>query len=211
MQTNYIAFKTDIIRSRYISKREDVQDFFLNIANQVNEKFANSLEAGFIVTHGDEAQCLIKSACAVSVIDIIEFLHESMHPVQLRFGIGFGTLSTKIQKMAIGMDGEAWQNAKDAIDRAHVSHQPAAFSGFNPNIQYPLESLTNLVLFLSSRWSKEQKEAIKYIREGHTQTTIAKLVGVSTAAISKRLVKAGWHEYSHGIEAIKKLLQMIIP
>jgi hypothetical protein len=205
MTLRYIALKTDIIRSRALQERNKVQELFLKAANRMNAQFHLYFESGFIVTHGDEAQALIKIEAVGSVYQMIEALVEMMDPVELRFGMGCGTLNTTVQKMAIGMDGEAWQNAKQAIDIARRSHQIVCFRGFYPDVEKSLEAFANLLLFLHQRWTPEQLEVIRIMRTGQTQAAIAKMLKVSEAAISKRLSAAGWHQYEEGLDALQKL------
>jgi hypothetical protein len=210
MNPRYIALKTDMIRSRTIHDRNQVQELFFKASDWMNTNFHLCFESGFIITHGDEAQALIKITAADSVYQIIEALIEMMEPVELRFGLGCGSLNTKVQKMAIGMDGEAWQNAKEAIDNTRKSHRVVSFRGFNPDLEDGLQSLTNLLLFLHERWTPEQLEVIRIIRTGQTQTTIAKMLGVTEAAISKRLSTSGWRRYYEGRNALQKLLPKAI-
>lgn len=206
MTQHYIAFKTDMVKSKKIPDRGDVQEKFLKVAEDLNSRFSESFESRFVVTHGDEAQGLIKPTAADSVIEIIEALVEGIAPVQLRFGLGFGTLSTRLQEVSIGMDGEAWQKAKSAIEEARHSHQETCFRGFNFRVERLLEALTNLLLFHHSHWTKEQLEVIGWIRRGLSQSSVADLLGVSEAAVSKRLSAAGWRQYLDGKGSLKALL-----
>jgi hypothetical protein len=57
MNTRYIALKTDMIRSRTIHDRNQVQGLFK--ASGINTNFHLCFESDFIITHGDEAQALI--------------------------------------------------------------------------------------------------------------------------------------------------------
>lgn len=206
MTPRYIALKTDMIHSRTLHERDKVQEWFFTAARRINTDFGSCLESGFIITHGDEAQALIKTAAAASAYPFIESLVEMMAPVELRFGLGWGTLSTKTQKMAIGMDGESWQNAKEAIDAARKSRRRVCFRGFPFEMQKELESLANLLLFIHGHWTHEQLQAIQPIRTGETQAAVAKRLRVTEAAISKRLSAAGWREYQDGREVLQELL-----
>ncbi len=202
----YIAIKTDIVHSRKLKKRADFQNRFLNAVKRLNNTFSSSFASNFIVTHGDEAQGLVYTSHAKFLFLIIEELVDSMSIVKLRFGISIGTLSTKLQKDAIGMDGEVWQIAKEAINNANRSKQFINVRGFEESDQEMLEALANLLLLTRSKWSDEQKEAIYMLRQGKSQIETARELGVSEAAISKRLCAAGWRHYKSGVEAIKIFL-----
>lgn len=202
----YLAVKLDMVRSRKLKERAKVQERFLKVIDELNEKFSSSLVSRFVVTHGDEAQGLLKVAHASSLFSIIEYLVYSIPSIHFRFGIGIGTLSTQLQDIAIGMDGEVWQRAKQAIEEVHKSKQFIKFCGFEELDQQMLGALGDLLLWTMWKWSEDQKIAIHLLRKGMSQVEIAHTLGVSEAAISKRLTAAGWRYYETGAEAMKALL-----
>ncbi|NMB01680.1 MAG: hypothetical protein GX971_09240 [Firmicutes bacterium] len=203
----YIAAKFDMVGSRKLHRRSDVQKHFLLMAEDINVKFSDYLEAEFIVTHGDEAQVLLKASQAKWVFRMFEHLSISMAEVDLRCGVGLGTLSTDLQEISIGMDGEAWQNAKHAIDTAKKKRQTIGFFGFDSELQTHLNAIGNLLCHLQARWTKEQTETIRLLSQEHTQKEIAVLLGISQAAVSKRLTAAGWQHYYCGRESLEMLLE----
>lgn len=204
----YIAAKYDMIGSRRLTLRDDIQKHFLHVADEINCKFEGVLEAKFIVTHGDEAQALFSISHAQAAFSVFEHLALAMGEVRFRCGIGLGTLSTTIQQSAIGMDGEAWQNAKHAIDYAKKKRQSIHFYGFEPQLQVHLNALSNLLGFLQAGWTKEQRETILLVSEFATQREIAIHLGVSDVAVSKRLTAAGWNHYQDGRASLDLQLEM---
>lgn len=88
----YIALKTDMIHSRALHERDKIQELFFTAGDRINTDFGSCFESGFIITHGDEAQALVKREAASSVYPIIESLVEMMKPVELRFGLGWGDI-----------------------------------------------------------------------------------------------------------------------
>ncbi|MGE5557383.1 MAG: SatD family protein [Bacillota bacterium] len=204
----YIALKTDIIRSKKILHRDKAQEQFLSTAQAVNRRF--DFISSFVVTHGDEAQGLLAAASAGMLYEIVEFLTESMAPYPLRFGYGYGDLNTRLQQMAIGMDGPAWQRANDAIGNARSSHIQVRMKGFNPGVERGIEVLANMLLWFHGRWTKEQCEAIALLRGGLSQTEAARRLKVSEVAVSKRLAAAGWRYYNEGKQALGILLPQAV-
>lgn len=205
----YIALKLDIIGSRKLNERALVQKSFLSTAATINKKFHGVLEAEFIVTHGDEAQALLKKSNAHMAFRIYEFLSISMRETDFRCGIGLGTLSTSVQKSAIGMDGIAWQNAQEAIQHAKKNRQAIHFVGFDLLIQTHLNALGNLLCYLHKRWTNEQIEAIRLLTQLSTQKEIATCLVISEAAVSKRLAAAGWHYYYDGRKSLELHLKRV--
>lgn len=144
------------------------------------------------------------------VFRIFEYLSVSMAEADLRCGIGLGTLSTELRQTSIGMDGQVWLNAKQAIDNAKKKRQSLSFFGFDQEWQSHLNSIGNLLCYIQARWTKEQIEAIRLLSQGHTQKEIANFLGVSPAAISKRITAAGWQHYYRGRESLETLLMKAV-
>ena len=203
----YIAIKFDMIGSRKLPSRGDVQKHFLSMTEEINAKFHDYLAADFVVTHGDEAQVLLEASNAKWAFSIFEHLSLAMGEVNLRCGIGIGTLSTELQEKAIGMDGEAWQHAKLAIEMAKRKRQTIGFSGFESELQSHLTALANLLCYLQARWTVAQTETIHFVIQGHSQREIAPLLGISEVAVSKRLTAAGWQHYERGRRSLERLLE----
>lgn len=202
----YVAMKFDMVKSRQLPERADIQKRFLHLAREINLKFSRVLEAKFVVTHGDEAQALLKLNNAQAVFSIFEYLSMSLREVDFRCGIGFGALNTPLQETAIGMDGPAWQNAQKAIDLVKRRRQIIHFEGKDAKITEQLNALANLLCYLQSRWTKEQAEAICLLLEARNRKEIATKLGISNAAVSKRLTNAGWRYYAQGKRALQELL-----
>lgn len=206
-RAEFVAVKMDMRSSRRIRDRERAQERFLQIMDALNREFAASIQARFIVTHGDEAQGMLKRGSAPDALAAMERATEGVFPVRLRFGIGMGTLSTPLQPDAIGMDGEAWHAASRALSLARSRRKHVVFSGFGEQIDEQLCALTNLLLYLRNGWSPEQRRAIGLVDAGMMQSAAAAALGVSESAISQRLTSAGWHFYRDGREAVADLLR----
>lgn len=205
-RAEFVAVKMDMRSSRRIRDREQAQGRFLQVMEVLNKESAPSIQARFIVTHGDEAQGMLKRESAPDVLTVIERSIDGVLPVELRFGIGMGTLSTPLQPNAIGMDGEAWHAASRALGLARSQRKHVMFSGFGEQVDQQLCALANLLLYLRNGWSPEQRQAIELVEAGMMQSAAAQALGVSESAISQRLTAAGWHFYKDGREAVASLL-----
>ena len=203
----YFALKFDIVNSRRLPHRDRVQREFLMLAEDINRRFTHVLAAKFIVTHGDEAQALLNKEDAPEAYRIYEYLTIAMRTASLRCGVGLGTLSTDIQDEAIGMDGTAWQNAGAALETAKSKRRAICFQGFEPAFQLHLNALGNLLCYIQSRGTREQVEVIRLLAECSSQKEIAARLGVSEAAVSKRLKASGWQYYYEGRTALELLLK----
>lgn len=203
----FVAVKMDMRSSRRIRDRERAQEQFLQVMESLNRESAPSIQARFIVTHGDEAQGMLKREFSPNVLAVMERAMEGVYPVELRFGIGMGTLSTPLQPDAIGMDGQAWYAASRALDLARSRRKHVMFSGFGEQTDEQLCALANLLLHLRNGWSPEQRRAIELVDAGMMQSAAAEALGVSESAVSQRLAAAGWHFYKDGRNAVISLLR----
>jgi len=90
----YVAIIGDIIGSRNIENRNEVQNKLKDVLNHVNNKYAEDISAKFTITLGDEFQGLLSAGRYV--MDIIQFIERKMYPVKMRFGVGIGKITTDI-------------------------------------------------------------------------------------------------------------------
>jgi len=112
----YIAIIGDIIDSKKIKSRRQIQEKLNRILKHVNEAYYADISAKFIITLGDEFQGLLKSF--EHMLDIVKYIQREMYPVMLRFGIGFGEINTNIFfEAAIGADGPAYYAAREVIEQ----------------------------------------------------------------------------------------------
>ena len=205
-RAEFVAVKMDMRSSRRIRDREQAQERFLQVMDALNREFAASIQARFIVTHGDEAQGMLRPETAPDALAAMERAIEGVFPVRLRFGIGMGTLSTPLQPESIGMDGQAWHAANRALDLARSRRKHVMFSGFGEQTDEQLCAVANLLLHLRSGWSPEQRRAIELMDAGMMQSAVAETLGISESAVSQRLATAGWHFYKDGRVAVISLL-----
>lgn len=202
----FLGVKIDVVRSRRVAEREKLQTRLLAAATQANERFQKVIRAKFVVTHGDELQGLLNTNAPPEFTAILEHFHDAVSPYRLRFGIGFGSVSTQIHEFAIGTDGPVWYHAKAAVDEAARARLHITFRGLDPVDEAALGGLANLMLWMRTRFSKEQQEVVSMIEAGATQSEAAKALAISPAAVSKRLDAAGWRHYREARDAVAPLL-----
>lgn len=106
----YFAIIGDIIASKTISNRSEVQNHLKRILDQVNEEYKSNIASRFSITLGDEFQGLLHSAAHLfELLDTIQF---QLYPTKIRFGIGVGDMNTEIiQETSMGSDGPAYWSA----------------------------------------------------------------------------------------------------
>lgn len=112
---NYIVLIADIIKSKEIDKRNKLQSELQNKLDEISNN-SKGLLSPFTITLGDEFQAVYNKGQYL-LKDIFNILVK-IYPVSIRFAIGWGEITTDInKKSSIGMDGEAFYNARDGLDR----------------------------------------------------------------------------------------------
>lgn len=144
------------------------------------------------------------------LLDLLEHFHDAIRPATCRFGIGFGPLNTRLQPVAIGMDGKAWHEAQDAINMARTQRKTVQIRGMGEDSDCTLSAVLNLLFHIRGGWNDNQLRALSLLESVSTQTQLAQHLGVSSAAISKRLTSMGWRHYEEGRVAFATLLAQAV-
>jgi hypothetical protein len=112
---DYVCVIADIVRSREIEKREELQGALQDTLNEVNRGSKRALASPYTITLGDEFQAVYKS-CETVFADVFKILW-ALHPIKVRFAISRGEVATAINaKKALGMDGPAFHAARAEIE-----------------------------------------------------------------------------------------------
>jgi len=213
----YIAIIADMIGSRTLDARHDVQLRLVETLNQVNRDYEDQIASNFTITLGDEFQGLLVNAS--KLLEIIEIIKAAMHPVDLRFGIGIGEISTEINRMqSIGADGPAYWFARSAIDHLKkendydVSRSQLQLSSKEDWVEVVNDSL-KLCDYVESKWVKSQREFIdlSIMNYGFNldfkQIEIAETFGMSVQMVNKKLQNTGYYQYIRLKQSINDLVQ----
>jgi predicted transcriptional regulator len=173
--------------------------------DEANKVFAPTIVSRFIVTHGDEFQGLLNVEGACNVLQLYDFFRKKLAPVNLRLGIGVGTLNTDLNKKneAIGMDGPAWYRAKESLDKT-AAKSLHLYISFSSKIRTDLINLLiNILMKIEEDWHLTHRQVIEMTKQSMTQEQIAEKLGITQGAISQRLKHARWRNYQQ--------LQSILP
>lgn len=207
-EQKYLVIIGDIVKSRNIKDREKFQENFQKIIEKefkIIEVFeTNAIISSFTVTIGDEFQGVLRNASHLfKFTDDLEYgLNstlanentnrnlEAKQSYALRYGIGIGDITTKINKTAaIGMDGPAFYNARKSIDKAKKNNLRYCFESASEND----ETINALLKWLSSekqKWNFRKFQIIKLFKDSRTQKQIAESLRISQPAVSKILKNA---------------------
>lgn len=212
----HIGIIGDIINSKKIKNRDEVQIKLKSILNSINDEYKDSIAANFIITLGDEFQGLLTSP--EKLMEIIDKIRIEIYPIKIRFGIGIGEIVTEINKeMAIGADGPAYHIARKMIDDLKVSNKANSKISTSGNIKISLSNYNiiielinsnlNLCELIEDRWSEKQRELIsKIIYKKISQREVAEEIGITQSSVQRRLKSSGYYDYLNSRNTINRAL-----
>jgi len=214
----YIAIIGDIKKSKEIEDRKSVQNKLEETLNMINEKYGKGISAKFTITLGDEFQGLLSSGRFV--MNIIEEIQREMYPVEIRFGVGIGHITTDINsEMAIGADGPAYHKAREAIEflkedeqknKTNASDIRIKSDGDNEATTIMLNTILSLLAVVKAGWSDRQREIIwDTIKYQDGQAKSADRLDVVQSSIQRGLNNGNYYAYKDAIDIISKEMDCI--
>ena len=217
-QSPYIAVIGDIKDSKRMKDRNQVQEKLQAKLYEINEKYATEIASKFMITLGDEFQGLL--SCGANTLQIITEIEQSMYPVKLRFGVGIGEITTKINPdMAIGADGPGYYKARAAIEylkenekrkQTIMSDIRFEVDGENQGITTMINTMLSLLTVIKSSWSDRQREVIwDMLQTQDSQVNVAKRFKIQQPTVQKILASGKYYAYKEALDTIGKALEEI--
>ena len=215
----YLALIADVIDSKMVQERLDLQKQVEKTLQKMNEIFGDYLASRFTLTLGDEFQALLK--VDAPVFQIIDTLRSELNPTQLRFGIGFGEIVTAIDPLqSVGADGPAYWNARAAINFVHQKNDygntQIYFSSGKENQDFFVNALIASGEAIRSGWRESQEEILLNLlkrsvySETFSQQDLAQSLGLNPSALSKRLKSSSIRVYLRGRAAALASIQSTV-
>lgn len=150
-------------------------------------------------TAGDELQvALTDPAAALSVV------LELTRTGQWSVGLGVGEVESPLPASVRAARGEAFVNARDAVDRAKKTPTRLAITA--PSGGADAEALVRLLIELRDRRSPEGWEVYDLLAAGHSQREAAARLGVSQGAVSLRAKAAALRAEEAAVPALERVL-----
>ena len=180
----YCAIIGDINQSRALPERAKIQRKFQNAIDIVNREYKEEIASKFILTLGDEFQGLLHRA--TESYRLVRRFQDIMVGVPFAFGIGIGSLATSLKKEALGMDGECFHHAREALQQAKKNKREVYFFFNDPFL--PL--VNTIVAILEKEWkllNPKQKKIAQLMKEINRQQEVARKLNVTQQYISKVL------------------------
>lgn len=215
----YLALISDVIDSKMVQERIDLQKQIEKTLQKMNELFGDYLASRFTLTLGDEFQALLE--VNAPVFQIIDTLRSELNPTQLRFGIGLGEIVTAIDPLqSIGADGPAYWNARAAINLVHQKNDygntQIYFSSGKENQDFFVNALIASGEAIRSGWRDSQEEILLNLlkrsvySESFSQQDLAQSLSINPSALSKRLKSSSIRVYLRGRAAALASIQSTV-
>ena len=214
----YLALIADVIDSKMVQERFDLQKQVEKTLQKMNELFGDYMVSRFTLTLGDEFQALLK--VDAPIFQIIDTLRSELTPTQLRFGIGLGEIVTAIDPLqSVGADGPAYWNARAAINFVHQKNDygntQIYFSSGKENQDYFVNAFIASGEAIRSGWRESQEEILLNLlkrsvySENFSQQDLAQSLGLNPSALSKRLKSSSIRVYLRGRAAALACIQRL--
>lgn len=140
----------------------------------------------YTITLGDEFQAVFTKADGLFA-DLFRIL-ALLYPVKVRFSLGIGSIATPInEEQAIGMDGPAFHQAREGIDRLKESGFLFSIRAGQGN-ETPLKIVNSSLQLLSheiQKWKKNRLSIFYLMNEGYDYKEIADQLNISQPAFYK--------------------------
>lgn len=185
MKRKKIVLIGDIISSKEIKNRADIQSNLDKIFKKINSSDKN-LSSPLTITLGDEFQGVFDKA--ESIFKNIWLISLSVYPVKIRFAIGIGEITTRLnKKQAIGMDGPAFYNARNGLNELKKTNYMLSISSEGVNNEGIFNEILYLISHLSNNWKKSRIEILTLLYDNYSVIEIAKKLGITDKAVYKNI------------------------
>lgn len=215
---DYIAVIGDMKESKLLEERGEIQERLKAALIEVNRAYKKSIAAKFVITLGDEFQGLLNSG--EYLLDIIQYIQQVMYPVNIRFGVGIGEITTQIDhKAAIGADGPAYYAARAVVEE--LKEQEKKLKKQAPDIQIALyqeddfeietiNTILSMMKVMEASWTDKQRYTIWDMEEnGGSQEECASRMETSQSTVARRLADGNYITYERAKNTVEKALRQL--
>lgn len=191
----------DLIASRHITDRAATQTLLAAALKRLNRTSRPSLTSPYTLTLGDEFQAVFHRADTVFQ-DIVSLMHQ-LEPVQIRFSLALGEITTALNhRQALAMDGPAFYRARAGIDHLKGSGDLLAVSGLPAPCQELTTGSLRLVGHVMEKWRPNRLAILQRLMAEEPVKDIAKALQISEPAVYKNITMGN-------LDAVMQLLTAV--
>ena len=148
---------------------------------------------------------------------MVNEIRMEMYPVRLRFGIGFGQITTDIRtEMALGADGPGYYRAREAVEllkerekknRSVLSELCLKMDETHRDKEILLNTVFDLMYVVESGWTDRQREVIwDMLFHGDGQQNTAGRLDITQSTVQKTLAAGSYYTYESALRNAAKIL-----
>ncbi|HJD04259.1 MAG: SatD family protein [Mediterraneibacter sp.] len=212
---SFAAVIGDIKDSRKLENRKEVQKRLQKVLDRLNRKYEEDIVSSYLITLGDEFQGLLCSG--KNILNMINEIKMEMYPVRLRFGIGFGTITTDIRReMALGADGPGYYRAREAVEvlkEREKKNRPVPadlclkMGEEDRDKEVLLNTVFDLLYVVEEGWTERQREIIwDMLVYGDGQQNTAARLSISQPTVQKALAAGSYYTYENALKNAAEIL-----
>ena len=212
---SFVAVIGDMKDSRHLENRKEVQVRLQGILDRLNEKYKDEIVSRFLITLGDEFQGLLSSG--KYILDMVNEIRMEMYPVRLRFGIGFGQITTDIRtEMALGADGPGYYRSREAVEllkerekkkRSVLAELCLKMDETHRDKEILLNTVFDLMYVVESGWTDRQREVIwDMLLHGDGQQNTASRLDITQSTVQKTLAAGSYYTYESALKNASEIL-----
>ena len=212
---SFAAVIGDIKDSRKLENRKEVQKRLQKVLDRLNRKYEEDIVSSYLITLGDEFQGLLCSG--KNILNMINEIKMEMYPVRLRFGIGFGTITTDIRReMALGADGPGYYRAREAVEvlkEREKKNRPVPadlclkMEEEDRDKEVLLNTVFDLLYVVEVGWTERQREIIwDMLVYGDGQQNTAARLSISQPTVQKALAAGSYYTYENALKNAAEIL-----
>jgi SatD family (SatD) len=201
-----IALIGDIVASRQLDPRQRtaLQRRLEQLLDAMNRQYRDALAAKFLLTLGDEFQGVLTRGDVVP--DIVWQLETGLRQIDVRIAIGLGTLNPPFKDVALGMDGPAFHQAREAIELSRKRRlKGGVFAGFGDDDPV-LNGFARILRYVREGFTERQLDTAALLRGGIRQTEVADRLGVTRQMVNVRVKGSGWDAYAEAEHGWRRVL-----
>jgi len=201
-----VAIIGDVVASRTLEqkRRSKVQVRLEMLLEKLNHRYREAIGADFLVTLGDEFQGVIVTAQIIP--SLIWDIESELRDIDMRLALGFGKLNPPFKRIALGMDGPAFHNARAALELSPKRRiRGGVFLGFDED-DLVLNGFARVLRYVRERLTERQFSTLGLLRQGRKQAQVAERLGVTRQMISSRVRGGGLEAYTEAEEGWKTVL-----
>ncbi len=206
----HLALIGDLISSRQLSERADVQRALMAFLEQCNRSFAPFLHSPFRITLGDEFQGLAGTGFPLE--EFVLRLNAALRPrARARLGMGLGTLATHPGPVVGDLDGPCFHSARDAVNEARQRQALLAVRSATGDTDTRwLQQQLALIEAHLRRLSLVRWETAALLLELRHPAAVARARGVTRQSIDDALAGGLIPEVLDGLRAFSSSLDCIL-